>query len=647
MKSLILYELKNKKGLLVLNFIIFLVITSICGFWWDSSTDIVLTYVGLATTAASIVVLIGTFIDCSFLHDERKITYYLSKPISLTKKINICFLTNMSLFMIMFFLTIGLSIMVSGVLDITINSSNFDYFSYDFFEDILYYNVVLFAWTLILQGLIVLSSLLSGNTWSSVVTTAFNFGLPVILYLCVATVLSYLANGLHYLDENILYELVLHDIVDLSKIYFLEHLSHDWLGYGFYVFRLIGMVTAIYLVSIYVCKKRKNENTGEAIIDYKYKCFVAFMLAFSFSSFLSVLNLPLISNTILFLFVIAVSYYIAISIFEKTFKISIVSVKIFAVAAIGILLIRYGLPGIINSSTNNLPDSSEVKGVMITDEITVLTNVEIGEFDRYRYSYKSISDIEFEDVIGSNSVILLDEKESIDLTIDYQRSLMDNYYVKESKDYIYDYYYNKKIYMTFFLENGEKIIRAGFIPRQISLYKTEEIALDINAKLIDIQETEEFFYEANQGILDNINNSTEDLSEYYDDLFIEYMYDIDVDNVDEELGDSRLANYTKFDMAKFDVEIFLNKYIEDLSNFSFDELTQVQKWDISTSRTLFSGYNPYEFMYNDYELRPEEAFYINGFERKDIDNGYLVVYPEMENSFEYLYSFVDESELEK
>ena len=116
-------------------------------------------------------------------------------------------------------------------------------------------------------------------------------------------------------------------------------------------------------------KKRKNENIGEFVIFKGYENFVAMIFSllvpFIFTSIMPSNNFVL--KLIAFIILGTLTYYIATIILEKSFKISMLSYKVFAIFMTLFIITVIGIGTFLTYFNDQVPAIDDIDRVLITN----------------------------------------------------------------------------------------------------------------------------------------------------------------------------------------------------------------------------------------------------------------------------------------
>ena len=469
MLGLIIHSLKSKKNWFLLNITICIVVAIVLPVLFKSAYEF---FAVSSLFIASVIILISTFSDLVFLHDDRKISYYLSKPIGLTKKLNISLVSNIIFCTVTFVVTFIIAICAGSVL------SELSYTR--FFDNYLSYVYVMYAWLMVLIFVITLSSELTGSTIISALVSVFNFALPLIFYFVIYYIFYILDFVILGIDAGIMSQIFLEKILPLEEIYFLDYVNGNI--DVFYFVRLIAFCMVIYIITLLLAKIRKNEKTGEAIVHSGFKYFMSLFASLIAPMLVTLVMVDSNLYTLVIVLVIlsTLSYYILISAFNKTFRISVQALKIYIPFIIVIIITIFSTAFILNEKGAYIPDESDVKAVCIGNGTSYLKDAQM--LQRTSYNWGSLIEADYDEVKDNDSLIILHEKENIKRVIELQQMLLSDEEPKDSYS---------EIFIIYYLNNGDKVVRTYLLPAD---YKDVLSQRDISIikKIMEIARTEEF-----------------------------------------------------------------------------------------------------------------------------------------------------------
>ncbi|QSX05166.1 hypothetical protein JYG23_10785 [Sedimentibacter sp. zth1] len=477
--SMFLYYLKEKKTWYLLNIVICFVFSIMLSFLFKMYYDI---FAIISILISLVIVIISTFGDFSFLHRKNKVAYYLSKPVSLMNIVNTKILVNIAFCIISF-----VSILVISSVSCTL-IGKLDFLSFS--EKVL--DVVLkpFSWTLIYIFFIALSSVITGNTIVAVLTSVFNYFIPLIFSFVLLFIFNIINTSVKGINIIIIIEEIIEKIMHLDKIYFLNISSESIFLVTYYMRIAITSIIAYSFIYIAV-RRRKNEYTGQNIVLKGYKYFLAlfvslitpmlFSVVIPDQSFLT-LNITLITLSTL-------TYYVFISILNKSFKFFKGAVKVFVPFILTIVILMCTFSGIVKQKSEFIPNKEDIAAVYIGNSLHVENNI----FESTNRKTVDIYNQTLDKVKKHKDVILLDQSDSIQKIINFH-----DFLINENNEGYMD------LYFIYYLKNGTSIKRYYEIDLDYLLKneKSKEI-------IISLLRTKEYYIEKYKIFVDKdiINNA--------------------------------------------------------------------------------------------------------------------------------------------
>ncbi len=416
--NLLLNGLKEKRNWFILSMAILITTVLIVPMLIGSDINEANIVVGIVEIF--IIVFLNCIIDLSYLHDIKKYSFYLSKPNSEKDKINL-FLVNNIVFAL-------INILPLWILSMMMNFDTVEIFT------------VAFPWLIIGIFVAALSGVLSGNSISSGIDTIFNFTLPLLLLGVIYFALNIVEKVAIGFNTDILMENFISNVYRIDYLYFIKFVEDsNWLLYSvLFVF----IPTIIYLITIKLLKKRKNEKIGEFIVSDGYKNFIALLAStlvpFLFSTVTR--NSSVVGLLLSFLILGSLTYYVAMAILEKSFKLNKNSFKLLAIFMtmfIGFVFVG----GVVTKQyENKIPNINEIEGVVISND----NGIYIEEKEEY-VKYYDI-DISFEKY---DDIVIYKSDEAKKAIIDIHKAILEN----DS----YERYLNVNI--VYFLKDGSEFKR--------------------------------------------------------------------------------------------------------------------------------------------------------------------------------------------
>jgi hypothetical protein len=182
---LLIYSIKEKKNWVLLSTVIIFLTTLVIPYILRADNEF---FIMFGIFELFILILINCLVDNSFLHNESKLTYYMSKPVPLSRQIMINIVAN-TVFTVYLLVLIIVSVLIQDV-----------------DNEILRVFKMLIPWLSAIILLSSLSSVLSGNTLMAGAMTIFNFCLPLIILLATNMVVPVTAANNTMLTPNTLIE---------------------------------------------------------------------------------------------------------------------------------------------------------------------------------------------------------------------------------------------------------------------------------------------------------------------------------------------------------------------------------------------------------------------------------------------------------
>lgn len=414
--TMILHQLKEKKSWTLLTLLIVTITVVVLPMLMEM--DISEEYIILGLIEVIAVVLINCLIDFSYLHDSRKYGYYLSKPISNVQRLNMNLVVNIifaSMFIVLLYtIAVFNNLMITELFLMPI------------------------AWLFVLMFLVGFSSYLSGNTIIAAIATVFNFTLPLFIlgvaYFAMAVV-GDIAIGY---NAEIILEYIVENIYRLDIMYFEYFIDSKNLIAYFAL--LIGICSAIYVATRFVIKRRENERIGEHLVFNGYKYFVALMMStlFPFIFANSIDNNSYITKLISFVILGSITYYVALVILEKSFRLKKSAYKLLIVFMIVFMGLVSGMGMAVKSTEKDVPNVEDIKEIYISDNSWIYIEELDRGFQIYNLEYGKIM---------KYGIFLYESNESIEAITDLHKSIVNNP----------NYNRNIQLNIIYFLKDGSRI----------------------------------------------------------------------------------------------------------------------------------------------------------------------------------------------
>lgn len=515
--NLLLSSLKEKRNWFFVSLIIMLVtlvlIPIILGF---KVTEGIL-IAGILEIA--FLLFVSALIDFSYLHDSRKLTWYMSKPVSKMQRVNTLILSNL-----VFLASLLLLLFAIGFFSVT-------NIKFEYIRDIY---LVGFPWLLIELFVIALSSLLTGNTIAAGIASVVNFTMPLSLLAIINygfNVIGHFAAGF---NPRILFNNFVEKFYKIDAIYFVKYVNDNFSPIYFLI--LAVWLLVFYGLSIFIAKRRKNERTGDFVVVDGYKYLVALLLAslvpigFSAIFYENSIAEKLLSFVILF----GLTYYLINAVLEKSFKLKSFAVKL-SVAFILVFLTFVGISNITAGKfVSKLPQIDEVEAVYL-DRSTYIYSQE------YRTGW-NIYNISLKELEEKTDVALYRDRENIENIINFHKEATEEQ----------DYYYSADFNIVYFYKDGQTLSRYYKFKKEDGTYTEKDKYLSEIIKSDEFKINKmPFIYDENYLKDRKIRN----LSIYYErmdpkDKYISDNLDIYENQIDLDL----IREYLKKDLSQLVVQ---------------------------------------------------------------------------------------------
>lgn len=499
--ALFIHALKEKKKWAILTSAVLIVTVMILPILMDVSLNE--GFLAFGIFEISIIVIVCTLMDFNYLHDARKFGYYKSKPYREKNRMHGILISNL-IFALVFFLALFIIGLVSGV-------NNLD----ELF-------IVPAAWLIVALGHVALSSYLSGNTIIAALSAAFTFGLPLMIVGVIYYAMNIVSNMAIGFNVSIIMTFIIEHVIKLELIYFVQFFNDfTWL----YFLVLAGQVGILYLATLWAMKHRKNERIGEHIVYRGYKYFIAMM--FSVMTPFLFVNIwdsdGYVEMLIAFVILGALTYYIALVILDKSFKIKQVAVKVLAVFMCAFVVIIVVAGGILSLVANDVPEAEDIKAVFITEYQDVFVGSK-------NLKFVPVNSLTYED-IGKYGLPTYTSSESIDLIIDLHEEILE--------DRAFNY---KTIHMLYFLKDGSTVKR---------YYQLDQRSGNINEDLATIM----------SALIKTPDNSRMRYPYFFDQNFKKHMRNLQVKYYHgQKDGEQVIPNELEdllVDALRKDIEVFM------------------------------------------------------------------------------------------
>jgi hypothetical protein len=473
-------------------------------------------------------IIVSNFKELSFLHDDRKISYYLSKPISMMNKINVALISNAIFTTVVFLLTFAISSLIGAAFSANDPANVLEGFRYfEFVDNSLMFVKSLYAWLMTIGFVIILSSALTGNDTISVFVTILNYAMPAILFLIITFICNILDNSIAGVSAEVMIQSFVDKFLPLEKIYFADYFLKKAIDIVYFI-RLAIYFGIVYILTIFAVRTRKNERTGDFIVHNGFKYFISILVSLLLPMFVTsnMRNYDLYTVVAVLVLLSALSYYILISVLDRGFRISKQAIQIYVPFIIIFVASIFIGSVALKARTAFIPDTSDIKAVYVGSNTSYLKNAKY--LRKTENKWDSLIKANYDDVKDNDSILVLQEMDSIDKVIKLQKSLMNR---KEEANYY------SNLYIIYYLDNGKKIIRSYNVP-----YDYEEYS--VLKEISDLARTEEFIQKR--------------FKVFYDE---EYINNVKFSNV------YAYSNGQQQNLDNFNYKKFAELYVEDYRNF--------------------------------------------------------------------------------
>ncbi|MEL7649475.1 MAG: hypothetical protein AAGU76_15375 [Sedimentibacter sp.] len=423
---LLMNLLKSKKGWFLLSTVIIFVTTLLIPYILKVDQEF---FIIFGIVELFILVFLNCLIDNNFLHNESKLAYYKSKPVSIGEQMTVNIATN-AIFTVFLLVLILLSVVFQG-LEIEI---------LDIFK-------IIVPWLAAGILLASLSSILAGNTMMAGAMTIFNFCLPLIIYLIINFVFTILEGMVAGFSAKVLMEYFVNRFYRIDYIYFVTYTDNPM---DYVYFLLLGVILiGITLLIFRFLKRRKNENTGNFIVFDGYKYFVSVLASLILPAFyvVSSSNSNIAGKILVSVLMAMLSYYIIVAVMEKSFRISRLSLKVAAASMAAFVVLTGATVAFAGQYKDFVPDPAHVKMAYVGNNSWVFDFMD--ELDDDTFNSRD----EFLKWQKERGLVLFTEKETIEDITQLHRELISNRYYK------YEYYYLSNMVISYMMDDGSIIVR--------------------------------------------------------------------------------------------------------------------------------------------------------------------------------------------
>ena len=590
--TIILNRLKEKRNWFLVSFTIMLITVVILPIAMGNGIDEENIVLGMVEIF--FLVYINCMIDLSYLHDQRKLSYNISKPITDIQKINITIIVNV----------IFTAVLVAflGIIAVSTDSS---YIGEMF--------MVTIPWLLAGIFTAALSSILTGNTVAAGFATIINFTLPLLVLAIINYFFQIVEDIAVGFNSNILFNNFLENIYRIDILYFVKYIDED---FDFtYLLVLAGVLIFLYGLILTMSKRRKHERAGDLVVVDGYKSVISILVAALAPAVFSVLfyNTDFTGRMISFVLLSALAFYLINAILEKSFRINQFAVKLF----IGFIV--FFLLFIVVSDVTTEKFEKKVPLAVDVSSVYISQNTWVYSMEKEEGMQVYSADEQF--IEGSDSV-LFSSPGSIQSIINMHKEI-----VKDQ-----DYYYDMNFVIVYFMKDGSSLYR------YYDLDYDEEYKGEKDRFITNFVNSQEFKEKRLKFVYDD---------EYYNNLNIT---DIVVTYEDEnynskvvglELGDVDI-NILRMNMQK-DYDDYLSS-CGSCMNMAVNVFTNDYNFDDYYYKNRNDRIIPSQSIIETEMVEKEDSYSINlitendnytnyDFKNKDV---YLRIYRNMGNTFNYI-----------
>lgn len=417
--AIIMNRLKEKKNWFLVSFAIILITVVILPLSMSNGIDE--ENIALGMVEIFFLVYMNCMIDLSYLHDQRKLGYNVSKPITDIQKINITIIVN-----------IIFTAVLVALLGIIAVSTDGNYIG-DMF-------LVTVPWLITGIFTAALSSILTGNTIAAGFATIINFTLP-LLFLAIINYFFRIVEDIAIgFNSSILFNNFLENIYRIDILYFVKYID-DKFDYT-YFFVLGGVLIFLYGLILVMSKRRRHERAGDLIVMDGYKSFISILVAALAPAVFSELfyNADFTGKMVSFVLLSALAFYLINAILEKSFRINQFAVKLFIGFIVFFLLFIVVSDVTTEKFEKKVPMAVDVSAAYISQS-TWIYSAEEGE-GKQVYS----ADEEF---IEKSDGVLFKNPGSIQSIINMHKEIIKNQ----------SYYYEMNFVIVYFMKDGSTLYR--------------------------------------------------------------------------------------------------------------------------------------------------------------------------------------------
>lgn len=463
---MLIYSIKEKRNWVLLSTAIIFLTTLLIPYILRLDEEF---FILFGIIESFILVFINCLVDNNFLHNESKLTYYRSKPVTLSRQITINIVTN-AVFTVYLMVLIVLSVAFQGL----------DYEILEVFKMVI-------PWLMAIILLASLSSILSGNTLMAGAMTIFNFCLPLIILLVTMFVFTILENAVIGFSADVLNDYFINNVYRLDYLYFVRYVDSSSIDLTYFLLLIVIMVFISLLLHKFI-KRRKNENTGFiAFSGFKYFVAVLACMIIPAAFSISLRYVDIVNKLIISALLAVLSYYIIIAFIEKSFMVSKSSVKVFVVSMAIFSAVTGSTVLVASQYKNYVPNPEDVEMANIGNQ-----RWSVNEIDRFlKGDYKN-ENSNFQEWKRNRNIVTYEEMESIKyITELHNEILKDQTFYHQS-----EYYGQNNFVIAYWLKDGSSVIRHYTLTAQDKFTKGHEVKIEIANKLLNSKDykKQNFYY---------------------------------------------------------------------------------------------------------------------------------------------------------
>lgn len=593
-KSIIINRLKEKRNWFFVSFAIILVTVVILPMVMGEGVEEGNIVMGMAEIF--FLVYINCMIDLSYLHDSRKLSYNVSKPMTDIQRINIAIIVNVAFTAVL--------VIALAIITLLINGGPADYI-WEMF-------MVTIPWLLAGIFTAALSSILTGNTIAAGFATVINFTLPLLVLAVINFFFEIVEDIALGFNSSILFNKFLEEVYRIDILYFVKYMDD---GFDFTYFLVLAAVLVfLYSLIVKMSKRRKHERAGDLVVMDGYKSLISVLVASLapavFSQVLSYADFT--GKIVSFIVLSALAFYLINAIMEKSFRIRQHAVKLFIGFMVVFLLFVVVSDITTEKFESYVPSPVDVSSVYMGQNTWVYSNTE--EEGREIYSASE------EFVEGADQVLFRSTSEIQDIT-NLHREVIKNQ----------DYYYSSSFVIVYYMKDGERVYR---------YYRLDD--------------SEDYKGEKDRFITAVVNGDElkrKKLGFIYDEM---YYRGLEIQSIDVSYQDDNYnSRVVPLKAGDLDIDLLRENMRKDYDDYlsscgaCMDMLVAYWKNDYS----LRYNYRPYE-SYDSGRIKTVEKvsregftvnlyLYTNKLDDRGYNNIYIEVNKNMTNTFNYLKSLED------